>query len=103
MRIIFGLLLLAATTFGVVAGNAPAPEEQEIRGRVDSIVSNLLFDRGLSDAASYNVRENGHVIIIFDEAVETPVYTEVVQTLRANPVVPAVTAEQGGRSVCELP
>lgn len=78
-------------------------EEIRIQNAADAEVANVLFDRELTDTASYNVHKNGHVVIRFDESVKSAVYTEVVDTLRANAAIKSVYAEQAGKEVCALP
>lgn len=87
---------------GCADNNAVTRAEIETQNRADAVVSGLLFDEGLDNAASYNIRKNGLVVIKFDESVSERTYTDIVNTLRSNPGITGVKAEQSGREVCPL-
>ena len=84
------------------ASNELTIEEIKIQNAADAAVAEILFDKELEKTASYNVRKNGSVALFFDKSVSNKVYTEVVNSLRANPAVSAVYAEQEGKEVCPL-
>ena len=63
---------------------------------------NILFDNDLDNAASYNIRKNGYVVIKFDSSVPEIKYTEVVNLLRSSKRLNGVFAEQSGVEVCPL-
>lgn len=91
-------LLLTACS----ANDVLTAEEMKIQNAADAAVAGILFDKELEKTASYHVRKNGSVALHFDKSVTSTVYTEVVNTLRANPAISAVYAEQEGKEVCPL-
>ena len=103
MRIpVFSLLLVLALLAGCADNNAVTRAEIETQNRADAVVSGLLFEKSLDNAASYNIRKNGFVVIKFDESVSGRTYTDIVTSLRSSPEIAGVKAEQGGREVCPL-
>ena len=54
------------------------------------------------ETASYNIRNDGYVVIQFDSSVSEKNYTKVVEQLRSNNNIPGVWAEQNGVEVCPL-
>jgi hypothetical protein len=96
------LLLVLGLVTGCAANNVVTKEEIETQNRADAVVSGLLFDNNLDNAASYNIRKNGFVVINFDESVAERTYTEIVHSLRSSPEITGVKAEQSGREVCPL-
>lgn len=83
--------------------NRVTEEQIKIQNQIDNIVSTTLFDRELDAHASYNIRNDGMVVIKFDDNVTKTVYTEVVKSLRANKYITMLRAEQAGVEVCGLP
>jgi hypothetical protein len=88
---------------GCASSATVSEEEREAQARTSEIVSNVLFDNNLEAKASYNIRKDGKLVIKFDEDVNFLQYNKVVQTLRANPAIPSVRAEQAGVQVCAPP
>ena len=77
-------------------------EEYATQAKASEAVSDVLFDQDLSEKASYNVRKSGEVVILFTPKVKQQNYTKAVETLRKNPYIKAVYAEQDGREVCPV-
>lgn len=99
------VVCLVAVTLGIsgcVSQDVLTPEQIQKQNRADSVVANTLFDRNLTDLASYNVRPDGGVVIQFHESVQYRVYNGAVQALRSSNEISSVYAEQGGREVCPL-
>ncbi|MGV6826915.1 MAG: hypothetical protein ACWA5Q_08055 [bacterium] len=96
--ICLALTLLAAC----VDQNTVTPKQIEMQNKADAVVSSLLFERGLDDHASYNIRKDGTVVIKFDRSVFDSTYTQVVAELRGHPDINTVYAEQMGKEVCPL-
>jgi len=82
--------------------NEFTPEEIARQNAADADVSTILFAHELDNHASYNVHKDGSVVIKFDQSVNSPTYTSVVDELRATPTIKSVYAEQSGRQVCPL-
>lgn len=99
MLLTFSFLLFACST----PGNVVTEKEIKIQNKIDEIVSGALFDRELDTKASYHIRNDGMVVIKFDETVTQPVYTEVVTSLRNSKHITMLRAEQAGVEVCALP
>lgn len=91
------LLLLSACQ-----SNELTPQELAIQNAADAKTAATLFDYELDNHASYNVHNDGSVIIKFDKSVTMHDYTAVVDSLRASPEIQSVYATQGGRQVCPL-
>lgn len=96
-------------TFGLAVmlqacSTAPSltPEEKKRQHEIDSTVANALFDYGVDNQASYNIHEDGHVVVLFDKSVDEVTYTKVVNELRSDPRIPSLEAEQDGKTVCPL-
>jgi len=85
------------------AQNVISEKQMRVQNAADTVVAELLFDKELEKTASYHVRKNGFVALHFDKSVADKVYTEVVESLRANPAISGVYAEQEGNEVCALP
>ncbi|MEJ2181885.1 MAG: hypothetical protein P8Y28_16075 [Gammaproteobacteria bacterium] len=99
---VFVILVVLCGAFLASCASENVLTEEEIRTQnaADTVVANLLFDRGLTNTASYNVHKNGYVVIHFDKSVKSSVYTDVVETLRANNATNGVYADQEGVEVC---
>jgi len=99
-----GLLLsiLLLSLLGCAQENSLTREEMAIQSAADYEVASLLFEKDLSANASYNVRNNGFVVIVFDKTVPFSKYDAVVKALRSNKAIPGVRAEQEGVEVCPL-
>ena len=88
---------------GCVTDEVLSEDELENQNRASAAVSSILFEHDLDDSASYNIRKNGYVIIIFDDTVSDEKYTAIVNLLRSNTAIKGVRAEQFGVEVCGLP
>jgi len=100
----FTLLLLASLLWltACTPSNVLTEEEIKIQNAADAAVAETLFEKELEKTASYNVRKTGYVALHFDKSVSDKVYTEVVKSLRDNPAISGVYAEQEGKEVCPL-
>ncbi|MEA3404436.1 MAG: hypothetical protein U9R28_01715 [Pseudomonadota bacterium] len=87
---------------GCGSDNTLTKQEMQIQSNADIAVSELLFDAGLDNQASYNVRKNGHVEIEFTKGVSMIDYTLIVEKLRKHPGIASVYAVQSGSEVCPL-
>ena len=103
-KFIFSLLLLSYVLIMLSAcqSNELTPEEIARQNAADAEVATILFTHELDNHASYNVHKDGSVVIKFDQSVNSPTYTSVVDELRATPTIKSVYAEQSGRQVCPL-
>lgn len=100
---VFSMLMLSLSLItGCGSDNALTQQEIEIQSRADIAVSNILFDAGMDNQASYHVRKNGHVEIEFVKTVPMFDYTMVVEKMRAHPDIKSVTAVQTGQEVCPM-
>lgn len=88
---------------GCVTDMELTQDEIENQNKASAVVSEVLFEHDLSDSASYNIRKDGYVVIIFDDNVSDKNYTEVVRLLRTNVDIKGIRAEQFGVEVCGLP
>ena len=95
--------ILLLILVGCVSDKVLTQDEIEKQNKAAEVVSGVLFDNDLSDSASYNIRKDGHVVIIFDDSVSDKKYTKVVQLLRSNADIKGVRAEQFGIEVCGIP
>lgn len=95
---IYTLFLLT----GCVTNNEITQEEIEVQNMAADAVSGILFDRDLETLASYNIRKDGFVVILFNDSVTENQYTQVVRLLRDSPSIKGVRAEQDGSEVCSL-
>jgi len=88
---------------GCAQGNMMISAQERARqDAADAAVAQWLFERELTDAASYNVRMDGHVVIRFDRSVSVSAYADIVGRLRRDPDIASVYAEQAGTEVCPL-
>ena len=96
-------LILVLTAFlGCASENELTKEEMKVQSAADWEVATLLFDRGLTKTASYNVRKSGLVVIKFDKSIHFDTYNDIIQTLRSNSKIDGVRGEQEGKEVCPL-
>ena len=97
--------LTLASLLGLTActpSNVLTIEEIKIQNAADRVVAETLFERGLENTASYHVRKDGFVALHFDKSVTDSRFTDIVNTLRADPAISGVYAEQEGKEVCPL-
>lgn len=103
LLIIVVLAVVSSVLASCASENELTKEEVEIQNSADWEVANLLFSKGLTKTASYNVHKDGFVVIKFDKSVKEDVYNEIVKTLRTNTAISGVRGEQEGMEVCPLP
>lgn len=94
--------LCTVITGGCVDQQSLTQEERAIEDRVDAVVSGVLFENELDEAASYNVHKDGFVVINFGKSVPFDKYSHVVDILRSNKAINGLRAEQEGREVCPM-
>lgn len=100
LKILIPLLVLFLS--GCATENSLTKEEMAIQSAADYEVASLLFDKDLSGNASYNVRNDGYVVIAFDKSVPESIFNDVVDALRSRKAIKGVRAEQEGVEVCPL-
>lgn len=91
-----GILLIT----GCASTEVLTEEERAKQDQVDSLVASALFEADLDTEASYNIRKDGVVMISFAESAKFEEYNNVVESLRANPAIGGIYAEQSGAEVC---
>jgi hypothetical protein len=96
------VFVIAGSLSGCTADNVLTKEEIENQNKSSEIVTGVLFNNDLDETASYNIRKDGYVVILFDSSVPENKYTEAVNQLRSSPGIPGVWAEQSGVEVCPL-
>lgn len=101
-EVLFVVVLLISQLWGCANQQSLTKQERETQNRADAAVAGILFENDLSEAASYDVHNNGYVVIKFAESVPMKKYTKVVRMLRSNQAIHGVFAEQQGREVCPL-
>jgi hypothetical protein len=79
-----------------------SPEQLARQDAADTAVAGLLFENGLDQMASYNVRPDGFVVIKFGDSVSSTTHNDIVGKLREDPRIKGVYAEQAGSEVCPL-
>lgn len=99
---IFCALVLPAGLLSCNADNILTKEEVENQNRSSQVVTEVLFENDVDETASYNIRNDGYVVIHFDSSVPEKKYTRVVNQLRSSNDIPGVLAEQDGVEVCPL-
>jgi hypothetical protein len=99
---IISTLIIYSLLSGCAGSNLITQEEIAKQNKADATVAGILFERELDTSASYNTRNDGFVVIKFDESVSRHTYTEVVNVLRSRPEITGVRAEQSGIEVCPL-
>jgi len=99
---IFITVFLIVVASSCSSKNILTEEERIIQNKADSEVATLLFDRELTNLASYRVHKNGFVVISFDKTINIKDYTAVVKQLRSNKSIFGVRAEQQGKEICPL-
>ncbi|WP_156521188.1 hypothetical protein [Halothiobacillus diazotrophicus] len=94
--------LLAMQLAGCAAQQSLTQAEIQTQNKADAAVAGILFENNLDQTASYHVHPDGSVVIKFADSVSSSTYNKVVDTLRANPAIHGVRAEQNGVEVCSL-
>lgn len=67
----------------------------------EAAVSNLLFDEGMENA-SFKVRSDGFVDILFGAAVSDADYSRLLEKLRAHPDIKGVLAGKSTSNYCPI-
>ncbi|NWG86565.1 MAG: hypothetical protein HXY26_03480 [Hydrogenophilaceae bacterium] len=88
------LVLFAALLFALPAHAGQAESE--------NAVTSILFDENMENA-SYSLRGDGFVDILFGPAVDEKDYIRIVERLRKHPDIPGVLAGRGGKNFCSIP
>jgi len=95
-------LALTVSIGSCTADNVLTKEEIENQDATSQVVTNVLFENDIDEAASYNIRKDGYIVIQFDSSVPEGKYTKVVNQLRSSNSIIGVWAEQSGVEVCPL-
>ena len=86
------LFLVLALLLG---GSSALASESD--AKAGEAVANIIFDYdGSNEFVSYHVRPDGFVDAVFARNTPEPLYTEVVEKLRAHPDIRGVLAGRGG-------
>ena len=96
------VLIIISLLTGCASDQILTEKERAIQNRADSVVADTLFERDMEGTASYNIRKNGRVVILFDTSVRFQQYNDLVQFLRKHPAINGVDAEQDGVQVCPI-
>ena len=96
------IIICLLAVLSACQSNELTQEEIALQSAADAKIASTLFDYELDNHASYNVHNDGSVVIKFDKSVSTNDYTSVVDVLRTTPEINSVYATQGGRQVCPL-
>jgi hypothetical protein len=67
----------------------------------EAAVSNLLFDEGMENA-SFKVRSDGYVDILFGAAVSDADYSRLLEKLRTHPDIKGVLAGKSTSNYCPI-
>ncbi|GMR05651.1 MAG: hypothetical protein BMS9Abin25_0226 [Gammaproteobacteria bacterium] len=87
---------------GCMSDKVLTQDEVENQNKAADVVSSVLFENDLDELASYNIRKDGYVVIMFDDTVSEKKYAEVVRLLRSSADIKGVRAEQFGAEVCGI-
>ncbi len=68
----------------------------------ENALTNILFDENMENA-SYTLRGDGFVDILFGLAVTDKDYIRIVERLRKHPDIPGVLAGRGNTNFCAVP
>ena len=75
---------------------APVAGAEDAETKASSAVANILFEYDGSDFASYAVREDGFVDILFARNTPDKLYGEMIDKLRAHPDIKGVLPGKTG-------
>lgn len=67
--------------------------------RADAATADVLFDLDIENA-SYKVRHDGYVDILFGPSLSEQQYQQALQSLKAHPDIPGVLAGRGSADFC---
>lgn len=68
----------------------------------ENAVTAILFDENMENA-SYSLREDGFVDILFGPAVDEKIYIHIVERMRKHPDIPGVLSGRGKANFCPIP
>ena len=81
---------------------AHASRAEDALGKADTGVANILFDYdGASEFATYRIKEDGFVDIVFARNTPDKLYSDILNKLQHHPDINGVLAGRGG-PVCSL-
>ena len=92
-RRLLGILLIA-----VASWTAQAADPQ----RAEAAVADVLFNLDIENA-SFKVRHDGYVDILFGPALPDAGYQAAIAALKAHPDIPGILAGRGSSDFCPLP
>lgn len=84
-------VLVCAGFSGAVSGAGDDPVS-----RASAAVSNILFDNDADEFASFAIRDDGFVDIVFARNTPDAVYGDMIGKLRAHPDIKGVLPGKGG-------
>lgn len=86
--------LLLGVSLACVAATAWAGQAES-----EDAVTNILFEEDMQNA-SYSLRSNGYVDILFGPSVSDADYSRILNKLRSHPDIPGVLAGKGKSDYC---
>ncbi len=99
---LLALMTTASLLTGCSSHQVLTKQQVAIQNAADAQVALILFESDLEDAASYNIRKDGFVVVRFHESVSARDFTMAVGAMRSRPEITGVRAEQSGREICPL-
>ena len=92
MRHLFTMLVFLLIALPAFAGQSES----------EDAVTSILFDENMENA-SYSLRNDGFVDILFGVAVPEKDYIRIVERLRKHPDIPGVLSGRGKGNYCAVP
>jgi len=92
MRHLYAMLVVLLITLPALAGQSEA----------EDAVTNILFDENMENA-SYSLRNDGFVDILFGVAVPEKDYIRIIERMRKHPDIPGILAGRGSKNYCTVP
>jgi hypothetical protein len=88
-------LLSVLLVCGAVAAT-PARGEEDALSKAGTAVANVLFENDADEFASYGVRDNGFVDVVFARNTPDNLYNDILSKLQHHPDIKGVLAGKGG-------
>jgi YbbR domain-containing protein len=82
--------------------NEVTQEEILIQEKATNALTEILFDHGLDEKSSFEVKKDGFVNLRIQGLVALKTYTKAIKALRAHKDIKGVHAKKGGVEVCPL-
>ena len=99
LGIFFITVLLANCSTG---GNEVSKEEMLLQEKATNALTEILFDHGLDEKSSFEVKKDGFVNLRIQGLVAIKTYTKAIKALREHKDIKGVHAKKGGVEVCPL-